>query len=163
MPCQTSVPLLVSHAKLGAGLCGAQFKSCVVLVAGDSSTTACAIARECGILSAEDHPVLGLPNDLMHLSATKSTMDSTWSSTDESSIPTSTSHDRTMSGSQASTSSSSTTASQDGASRALSTPARDVHGNGHSNSNGAASHSTPSSHISSGMLLGLTECVCLLS
>ncbi|KAL0021452.1 hypothetical protein WJX79_002597 [Trebouxia sp. C0005] len=42
----------------------------VRMLTGDSSTTACAIARECGILSAEEQPILGLPHDLMPLSAT---------------------------------------------------------------------------------------------
>ena len=39
--------------------------------AGDSSTTACAIARDCGILTRDDQPVLGLPDSLNHLAASR--------------------------------------------------------------------------------------------
>ena len=116
--------------------------------AGDSSTTACAIARECGILSAEEHTILGLPHHLMSLSATKSTMESTWSSTDETSPSLLDSHDRSMSGSHTSTSSSSD--SQDSASSALSAPIQDVVGSGPAGSQGASSPSSAFSQSSTG-------------
>ena len=117
--------------------------------AGDSSTTACAIARECGILSAEEHTILGLPHDLMPLSATKSTMESTWSSMDETSPSPLDFHDRSMSGSHASTSSSSN--SQDSASSARSTPVQDVVGSGHAGSQGASSPSSSFSQTPTGI------------
>ncbi|DBA89907.1 TPA: hypothetical protein ACH3X2_004399 [Trebouxia sp. C0005] len=120
----------------------------VRMLTGDSSTTACAIARECGILSAEEQPILGLPHDLMPLSATKSTLESSWSSMDETSPSVQDSHDRSMSGSHASTSSSSD--SQDSASTALSTPVQDVVGNGRAGSRGASSPSSCFSQTSSG-------------
>lgn len=122
------------------------------MCAGDSTTTATAIARECGILTPADYPVLGLPRDLMHLSATKSTIDSTYSSTDSlSSGDFGDSDDRPASGGSASTSPSS--ASQDGASRALSTPVKAVMQNGQgSNSNGATAYSSSVSHDSTSEL-----------
>lgn len=127
MCCQMSVQLIAWYA-----------------ITGDSSTTACAIARECGILSSDEQPILGLPDDLQPLSATRSTMDSTLSSVDEPSSPPSDSPHRSHSGSHASTSSSSD--SQDTASTALATPAKAVLGNGHASSNGvSASPSSPQS------------------
>lgn len=93
---------------------------------GDSTTTACAIAREAGILSPTDYPVMGLPDNLQHLSATRSTMDSTYSSTDTlHSQDFGDSDDRSASGSMASTSASASS-SQDGAGGALSRPVKDV-------------------------------------
>ena len=117
MCCQMSVQLIAWYA-----------------TTGDSSTTACAIARECGILSSDEQPILGLPDDLQPLSASKSTMDSTLSSVDEPSSPPSDSPHRSHSGFHASTSSS--TDSQDTARTALATPAKAVLGNGHASSNG---------------------------
>ena len=103
---------------------GQWFSLTFSLFPGDSTTTACAIAREAGILSPTDYPLVGLPDDLQHLSATKSTWESTYSSTDTlHSQDLGDADDRTTSGSRASTSAS---ASQDGASAALSTPVKAV-------------------------------------
>ena len=84
----------------------------------------------------------------MHLSATKSTMDSTYSSTDSlSSRDFGDSDDRLASGGSASTSAS--TASHDGASTALSTPVKAAVQNGQgSSSNGAGAYSSSVSHDS---------------
>ena len=95
----------------------------------------------------------------MSLSATKSTMESTWSSMDETSPSPLDSHDRSMSGSHASTSSSSD--SQDSASSALSTPVQDVVGSGPAGSQGASSPSSSFSQSSTGTQQYL-HCCCLL-
>lgn len=107
---------------------------------GDSTTTACAIAREAGILSSTDYPVLGLPDNLQHLSATRSAWSSTYSSTDTlHSQDFGDADDRSASGSTASTSGSAS--SQDGASAALSTPVKAVlqAAPGHTNNRAGAS------------------------
>ena len=87
---------------------------------------------------------MGLPDDLQHLSATRSTMDSTYSSTDTlTSRDFGDSDDRSATGSSASTSASAS--SQDGAGTALSTSAKAVLQTtpGHSN-NGAGALLIPS-------------------
>ena len=78
--------------------------------AGDSSTTACAIAEDCGILTKGDKPLLGLPDSLHHLSASRApgdcpraAGDGPSSSSQEGEVS-SVDHDRINSGSQASTS-----------------------------------------------------------
>lgn len=117
-----------------------------LLFSGDSTTTACAIAREAGILSPTDYPTLGLPDDLQHLSATTSAWGSTYTSTDTlHSQDFGDADDRLASGSKASTSASSS--SQDGASAALSTPVKAVlqAPPGHT-SNGAGAHSRSFMH-----------------
>ena len=48
--------------------------------AGDSSNTACAIAKECGILPADSYPTIGLPDELKPLSATQTVDSSVFSS-----------------------------------------------------------------------------------
>ena len=91
---------------------------------------------------------MGLPDDLQHLSATRSTMDSTYSSTDTlTSRDFGDSDDRSATGSSASTSASAS--SQDGAGTALSTSAKAVLQTtpGHSN-NGAGALLIPSPHPS---------------
>lgn len=72
----------------------------VRMLTGDSSTTACAIAKDCGILSKDDQPVLGLPKEIHHLSASRSTVESSTSSSEEADDLS----DRIASGSMASTS-----------------------------------------------------------
>ncbi|KAL3161892.1 hypothetical protein ABBQ38_008979 [Trebouxia sp. C0009 RCD-2024] len=114
----------------------------VRMLTGDSTTTACAIAREAGILGPTDYPTLGLPDDLQHLSATKSA----YTSTDTlHSQDFGDADDRTASGSRASTSASASS-SQDGASAALNTPVKAVlqAAPGHSN-NGAGMASSSNS------------------
>ena len=67
---------------------------------GDSSTTACAIAKDCGILSKDEQPVLGLPKEIHGLSASRLTVESSTSSSEEADDLS----DRIASGSRASTS-----------------------------------------------------------